>query len=145
MAVEAAGAVGRVRDLLTRLDAFARGLKTGRNCTGISDTGEIVKPSSHPRAVSERVRPALARQSLYTCGRVYWPRYARSTFRGRSLYSSTIVELTGEAASDRAGWAVGPAGDVDADGFADFLVGAPGNDDAYSGAGAAYLIFGTGL
>ena len=65
--------------------------------------------------------------------------------RPASTDLSDTVKLTGEGSSDYSGWAVGPAGDVDADGFADFLVGGYGNDDAYSSAGAAYLIFGTGL
>ncbi len=50
--------------------------------------------------------------------------------------------LTGAAAGDAAGSWVAPAGDIDADGYADILVGAPGNDGAATDAGAAYLLFG---
>jgi len=56
------------------------------------------------------------------------------------------VALLGESASDMAGWVVAGAGDVDGDGLADLLVGAP----MASGSGAqdaAYLVLGpaTGL
>jgi hypothetical protein len=40
---------------------------------------------------------------------------------------------------------VAAAGDVDADGRADILVGATGNDEGGSAAGAAYLVYGGGL
>lgn len=55
---------------------------------------------------------------------------------------STAVEFTGEAAGDAAGNSVSKAGDINADGYDDFLVGAPLNNDAASDAGAAYLIYG---
>ena len=48
----------------------------------------------------------------------------------------------GEAASDYAGLSVSSAGDVDADGYDDLLVGAYGEDSGGSYAGAAYLIYG---
>ncbi len=50
------------------------------------------------------------------------------------------AKLVGEDADDGAGHAISGAGDVDGDGFADILVGADGNDDGGSWAGAAYLI-----
>jgi hypothetical protein len=37
------------------------------------------------------------------------------------------------------GWKVAPAGDVNGDGYADFLVGAPNFHNAFTGAGKAYL------
>lgn len=59
---------------------------------------------------------------------------------------SDALEFTGEAAGDHAGCSVAGAGDVDADGYADFLVGAYLNDDGGTSAGAAYLVLGsTGL
>ena len=51
---------------------------------------------------------------------------------------SADVKFTGEAIQDRAGYSVRGAGDVDSDGLADILVGAPG-------AGTAYLILGRTL
>ena len=59
----------------------------------------------------------------------------------RSL-STADAEFTGEAESDYAGGSVAGAGDVDADGFADFLIGAGGQDGGGSDAGAAYLVRG---
>ena len=50
--------------------------------------------------------------------------------------------LWGEASSDFAGFSLAGAGDVDGDGYGDFLVGAYGSDAAASNAGAAYLVRG---
>src|SRR5690606_31429258 len=47
--------------------------------------------------------------------------------------------LHGIAGGDYAGFAVAPAGDVDGDGIADFLIGAPGADYA---TGETYLVLG---
>ena len=52
------------------------------------------------------------------------------------------ARLVGEASSDLAGGSVSSAGDVDGDGFSDLLVGADGNDEGGSSAGAAYLMYG---
>lgn len=54
---------------------------------------------------------------------------------------STQVEFTGEVAEDSAGRSVA-TGDFNGDGFADILIGAFSNDDAASGAGAAYVVYG---
>ena len=43
---------------------------------------------------------------------------------------------------DRLGWAVTGASDLDRDGYADVLIGAPGLDDGAAGAGGAYLFYG---
>lgn len=59
--------------------------------------------------------------------------------------SAADAQFTGETAGDNAGDSVSAAGDVDSDGFADLLVGAYNHDDGGTNAGAAYLIFGSGL
>ncbi|MEC7948894.1 MAG: integrin alpha, partial [Myxococcota bacterium] len=52
------------------------------------------------------------------------------------------AKRTGVTAGDQAGFAVGGGGDVNGDGYADVLVGAPEEDTGGSGAGAAYLLMG---
>lgn len=53
------------------------------------------------------------------------------------------VVIDGEAKGDRFGWSVSAAGDVDQDGFFDFVVGAPGHDgEAGDDSGAAYVYSG---
>jgi hypothetical protein len=59
--------------------------------------------------------------------------------------SDADVLLGGEEWLDEAGWSVSGAGDVDADGQDDLLVGAHRNDEGGDEAGAAYLIYGGGL
>lgn len=59
------------------------------------------------------------------------------------LGQGSIIEYTGEAASDNAGVSVAGAGDVNGDGFDDLLIGANLNDDGGADAGAAYLILGS--
>lgn len=62
------------------------------------------------------------------------------------LYSgadgSTLLTLTGEAPGDQFGAAVASAGDVDGDGRADLLVGAPCHDGNGADAGRAYVLSG---
>ena len=50
--------------------------------------------------------------------------------------------IIGDLAGDQAGTSVASAGDVNGDGFADIIIGAPQGDDGGSGAGEAYVIFG---
>jgi len=63
---------------------------------------------------------------------------------GSHSLSEADVSWLGEAAYDGLGTAVSTAGDVDADGATDLVLGAPGNDDNGSGAGKVYLILGWG-
>jgi FG-GAP repeat protein/hemolysin type calcium-binding protein len=64
------------------------------------------------------------------------------TLDDSSLPSSVGVLIRGATAADQAGAAVAGAGDVNGDGFADFLVGAPFADTNGSLSGGAYLLFG---
>jgi hypothetical protein len=52
------------------------------------------------------------------------------------------VQITGEARDDGFGRAATAAGDVNGDGFVDYLAGASGDDDVALGAGEAYLFLG---
>ncbi len=60
---------------------------------------------------------------------------------GASVRDADAV-LRGSAALDYAGWTIGSAGDLDADGYGDLFVSAHGDDEAASGAGAVFVFFG---
>jgi hypothetical protein len=59
---------------------------------------------------------------------------------GNVSASGAEARWVGAVASDAAGRTVAPAGDVDGDGAADFLVGAPSHDSYGSSSGAVYLV-----
>jgi len=68
---------------------------------------------------------------------------------GASLGADAEIDLSdanaafsGEAADDRAGFSVSDAGDVNADGYDDILIGAYGEGSHGMYSGAAYLVFG---
>ena len=61
---------------------------------------------------------------------------------GTAELSIADAELLGRSPLDMAGWSVAGAGDVDADGHDDVLVGAIGVDGVGADAGAAYLLLG---
>lgn len=59
-----------------------------------------------------------------------------------STSGSPGFQITGEVAGDNAGHAVALAGDVNGDGFDDFIIGANEASPNGPGSGAAYLVFG---
>jgi hypothetical protein len=61
---------------------------------------------------------------------------------GELAPADTDAQLAAASPEDRAGAAVAAAGDVNGDGLADLLVGAPGEGSGGGGAGAAYLVLG---
>ena len=60
------------------------------------------------------------------------------------LNGSSGFRLDGEAASDRSGWSVSSAGDVNGDGYDDLIIGAPYADANGSMSGSSYVVFGRG-
>jgi hypothetical protein len=64
-------------------------------------------------------------------------------FLGGAVMDNTAdLTMTGEAAGDQFGFSVSGAGDVNRDGFADWIIGAPTNDALGADAGRAYIYFG---
>jgi Ca2+-binding RTX toxin-like protein len=59
-----------------------------------------------------------------------------------SLNGSNGFKLSGVAAGDNSGWSVASAGDINGDGFADLIVGAPKADANGTDSGASYVVFG---
>lgn len=66
-----------------------------------------------------------------------------SGYAGDYAASTADALVTGEYGADYLGFAVADAGDLDGDGLRELLIGAYGNDDGGSGAGAAYLFLGS--
>ncbi len=62
---------------------------------------------------------------------------------GSTIALSSAITLTGEATGDKAGLSVSFAGDINNDGYADALIGAPANDSAFTDGGAAYILYGS--
>ncbi len=62
---------------------------------------------------------------------------------GTTTYSSLSTVFLGPNDNDRVGESLAGAGDVDADGLPDLLIGARYDDEAGEDAGAAYLIYGS--
>ncbi|NWG91697.1 MAG: FG-GAP repeat protein [Parvularculaceae bacterium] len=65
-----------------------------------------------------------------------------ATFDLSSLNASNGFRLNGVAGASMAGTSVDFAGDINNDGFADIIIGAPGANPGGTGSGAAYVIFG---
>jgi hypothetical protein len=59
-----------------------------------------------------------------------------------SLDGHNGFRLDGVAAGDASGRAVAAVGDINGDGFADFVIGAPGADVSGQNVGASYVVFG---
>jgi hypothetical protein len=64
-------------------------------------------------------------------------------FGGSTMNNIADVTVTGAAVDDLFGYSVSTAGDVNADGYSDVIVGALYNDAGGSDAGSAYIYFGS--
>ena len=67
-----------------------------------------------------------------------------SDWAGVADLSDADASFIGESANDYSGYSTAGAGDVNGDGFDDFIIGAYGDDDGGSTAGQTYLILGKG-
>ena len=63
---------------------------------------------------------------------------------GTYSVDDSSLQLTGEAADDNAGYSLAGGQDMDGDGLADLLIGAPGKYSTANPAGLAYLVEGLG-
>jgi len=67
---------------------------------------------------------------------------AGTTVNATALDGTDGFTVTGASTSDNLGRTLAAAGDVNGDGLADVIIGAPGVDGDYGNAGAAYVVFG---
>lgn len=81
------------------------------------------------------------RVSSGTEGIVYLIRGNSTQLNSMSVNDADVISFSGESSGDLAGYSLG-IGDVNADGFDDILIGAIGNDEGGTGAGAVYLVYG---
>ncbi len=63
-------------------------------------------------------------------------------FNLSSLNGATGFKLDGELLGDQSGWSVSAAGDINGDGHADLLIGAPDHSGGATGKGRSYVVFG---
>ncbi len=82
---------------------------------------------------------AATQQGSGGAGAVY---LVRGPVNGELSLADAAALIVGESAGGLAGASLAPAGDVDGDGIADLLVGAPTANYRGTGAGAAYLLLG---
>ena len=69
---------------------------------------------------------------------------ARGAFRlSRTDYGWDVDDTTGTEGNDKFGYSVAGAGDLNGDGIADLVIGAPLHDGAETNMGAVYVLFGS--
>ena len=77
-----------------------------------------------------------------SAGQTYLIFGKESGWSGTRYLSDSDASFTGEGSSQNSGYAVSKAGDMNGDGYADFVIGAWGNDQAGEDAGRTYVVLG---
>ncbi len=115
----------------------------GRAGSSVSDAGDINNDGFDDILVGEplNISHGAFEGSAYL---IYGGAAVAATVQLISLNGTNGFHIFGVTVSDRAGWSVSGAGDVNNDGFDDILIGAPLADTAgvNSNSGQSYVVFG---
>ncbi|HEV2815389.1 MAG TPA: hypothetical protein VGW10_19185 [Solirubrobacteraceae bacterium] len=134
--------LGRPGPAVTRIESQ----QSGYLGFALAGAGDVNGDGLADVAMSAPLRPAQGNPDVAARGDafvVYGARERRPTVDVDALGGAGF-RIAGVAGGDVTGFALSPAGDVDADGLADLLVGAPGISDRSPGAigGAAHVVYG---
>jgi len=130
------GPVGGISDLATA-DVIFEGQNSGDDAGwAVAFAGDVNGDGSEDVLVGARQYDYGGDNSVGATYLIYGPVY------GLVSLDDADYRFRGEDYLDRSGSSLAGLGDTNDDGYDDFLVGAPGNDDAANDAGAAYLILG---
>ena len=125
------------------LNAEAAGDANGYS---VASAGDVNGDGYSDFIIGARNAIALAGKSYVVFGRPNWSGVSTLNLSVIAAGSGGFA-LNGETASDNSGWSVTTAGDINGDGFADLVIGAPNANlvvgaDGYGYAGKSYVIFG---
>ncbi|MFQ5414621.1 MAG: hypothetical protein ACE5E6_09210 [Phycisphaerae bacterium] len=113
----------------------AAGDKAGKSVAGVGDVNGDGKADFVVGAEKQATGGVDAGKAYVIFGKA-------SGWTTNASLATANASYFGENTKDKAGKSVAKAGDVNGDGFGDFLVGAPDNADAGTKAGKTYLIYG---
>ena len=109
--------------------------------SSVSAAGDVNGDGLADLLVGVRGNNANTGRSYVVFGRTNWSGVSTLNLSTIAMGTGGFA-ITGEAAGDQSGSSVSAAGDVNGDGLADLLVGAPRNDAGGSDAGRSYVVFG---
>lgn len=131
---------GLVQDTdLSRADASFRGEVAGDSSGWSVDFAGDVNGDGYDDIIIGAINNDEAHSNA---GQVYLIFGKASGWAMDTSLGSSSASFFGEETDDQAGRHVAGAGDVNGDGYDDFVIGAPDNDEVASGAGQVYLILG---
>lgn len=121
-----------------RMDGEAAGDRFGESVNGVGDVNGDGRDDLIVGAGGASRTAAFSGSAYVIFGR---PTFG-ATLPLAGLNGQTGFRIDGVAASDGAGRSVAAAGDVNGDGRADLVLGAPGTDAGGNSVGSAYVVFG---
>jgi hypothetical protein len=117
---------------------FSRPIRTDNSGWIVASAGDV----NHDGFSDILITAPYNNENGTSSGKTYLVLGHSGTWTQKYDISLTDASFLGEAASDNSGWSASGIGDINADGFDDFMIGAWYNDQAGQDAGKAYIIYG---